>query len=497
MAGIRVEGNVSGNVAEVDASNNLQVKLPTEHANVGSTRILSESDDGTVLGTATLISPEATRDYRLRVAQDSILFNQSFEGIIISRDRIQQNDTTMTAAQASGFLTLNSGGSVTTAQGTNIRTYRTFPMYGSFSLYAEFWVRIGNPTATNAVSEFGLGYCSGVTVQLTDGVYVRVLSGGQMRLVITNNSVDILTADVTETDIPARDGVGAFDITEVNHYALAVYNDSVDLWINNTLCATIKVASPYGSPASSMSLPAFARVYNAGAASAARSIGIGFLNVTQGEMANGKPWSHQMVGSGGGSYQIQPGTTSGPTVTRGAGTLGWPTSATARAAGTWTATTAPALNSLGGIWTSPAISTLTTEADYPVFSYQNPVGTATLSGKTLYITGVRVGETAVIAAASTNAITLTFGLAVGGTSSATTQTEAAAVVAARITALGQVAFTATAAVGEYKPGFEFRFDSPLVVYPGHFMVFIVRPFGTVASNTLTVTGTLGVNGYFE
>lgn len=497
MAGIRVEGSVSGNVVEVDASNNLQVKLPTDHPNVGGVRLFSENDDGTVLGTADLLSPETTRDYRLRVGVDTILFNMGFEGAIIARDRIQQNDTTMTAAQASGFLTLNSGGSVTTAQGTNVRTYRTFPLFGSFAVYSEFWVRLGNPTATNAVSEFGLGYCSGVTVQLTDGIFIRTLSGGQSRLVITNNSVDILTADITETNIPARDGVGTFDITESNHYVITVHNDTVDCWINGALVATLSVASPYGAPASSMNLPVFARVYNAGAASAARSIGISFMTVSTGDVNTSKPWAHQMAGSGYGSYQIQPGTTSGPTVTRGAGTLGWPTSGTARAAGTWTATTAPALNSLGGIWVSPAISTLTTEADYPIFSYQNPVGTATLPGKTLYITGVRVGETAVIAAASTNAITLTYGLAVGGTSSATTQTEAAAVVAARIIPLGQVAFGATAAVGDFRAGFEFRFDSPLVVYPGHFMVFIVRPFGTVTSNTLTVTGMLGVNGYFE
>ena len=497
MAGIRIEGNVSGNVAEVDASNNLQVKLPTDDANAGSVRILSENDDGTVTGTPYLYSPETSRDYRLRVGMDSVLFQHSFEGTNIARDRLQQNDTTATCAQVSGFLTLNSGNSTTSGQGTNIRTYRTMPVFGSFATHCEIWARHGNDTATNAVTEFGLGYCSGVTVQLTDGIFIRVLSGGQMRLVVTNNSVDTITADITQTSIPSRDGVGAFDPTEVNHYVLSTHNDTVDCWINDTLVATVNIVSPYPSPTSAMNQPVFARVYNSGTASTARSLGIGFITVSLGDCNVNKPWQNQMCGSGGGSYQIQPGTASGPTVTRGAGTLGWPTSATARAAGTWTATTAPALNSLGGLWTSPAISTLTSEADYPVFSYQNPVGTATLPGKVLYITGVRVGETAVVAAASTNAITLSFALGVGGTSSATTQTEAAAVVASRIIPLGQIAFAATAAAGDYKPGFEIRFDSPLVIYPGHFMTFIVRPFGTVTSNTLTVTGLLNVNGHFE
>ena len=52
---------------------------------------------------------------------------------------------------------------------------------------------------------------------------------------------------------------------------------------------------------------------------------------------------------------------------------------------------------------TPAISTLTSEADYPVFSYLNPAGTASLPGKTLYITGIRVGECVAQAAASSMA----------------------------------------------------------------------------------------------
>lgn len=491
-------GSSSSGKANVNANFELEVHTPTTEANAGFVQISSEVDAGLVLGTRRVRSPEASEDFRLRVGADSILFNQSFEGTNIARDRIQQNDTTATAAQANGFLTLNSGSSTTSGQGTNVRTYRTLPLFGSFPTYVEFWANVQNPTATNALVEWGLGYCSGVTAQLTDGVFFRNISAGTLRAVMTFNSSDTVVTDITTTNIPTRDGTGTFDITETNHYVISVTNDEVNYWINDALVATQSVPAGQGSPTSSMNLPIFGRVYNSGTASAGKQLRFGFLGASQGDLSSYKTFGHQSSGSGGGAYQIQPGTASGPTVTRGAGSTGWPTSATARTAGTWTATSAPATNSLGGLWLSPAISTLTSDADYPVFAYQNPAGTATLPGKTLYITGVRVGETTVTTVAATNAITLAYAAGIGSTGSATNVTEAAAAVAARIIPLGQVAFIATAAVGTFAQGWHVDLsEAPLVCPPGTFVHFIVRPFGTVTSNTLVVAGSVTFIGYHE
>jgi hypothetical protein len=493
MAIIQTGGGTSGTLT-IDSNNAAKVALQTDILS-GFASVTTESDDGTVLGTRSVINPEASQDFRLRTGIDQILFNLAFEGTNIARDRIQQNDTTATAAQTNGVLTINSGSSVTTGQGCNVRTYRTFSLFGAYPTYVDMWIKEGSPLATFSISEWGLGYCSGVTAQLTDGVFFRRLPGGQLRAVMCFNSVDVATTDITETNIPSRDGVGVYDATETNHYFIEWHNNKMKYWINDTLVAVQNCVSPQGSPTSSMNQPFFARVYiSGGTASAARSIGLNFLGVTQGDMGVTSPLS--LCGMGNGAYQIQPGTTSGPTVTRGAGTLGWPTSATARAAGTWTATTAPALNSLGGLWTSPAISTLTSDVDYPIFSYQNPAGTATLPGKNLYITGIRVGETCVSTVASTNAIILSYAAGIGSTSSATTATEGAVIVAARIVPLGQVSFLPTAAVGDMKSGFAVDFsNAPLVCYPGHFVQFIVRPFGTVTSNTLVVTGSVTFIGY--
>ena len=498
----KLVGSSSGNGVEVNASNQMKITAETDAVanpgNVGSVRTFSEVDSGDVTGTATLLSPEASDDYRLRVGVDQTMFNMAFEGTIIARDRFTETDATAVCAQANGFLTVNSAGATASGNGCDIRTKRTFPFFGAYPLYCEMWAKDQNGDATNSLTEFGLGYCSGVTAQLTDGIYFRRLAGGQLRLVATYNSTDVAYADITITNIPPRDDVGSFAFTEVNHYVIAVHNDVARAWINDALVAVIPNVSTTPGPTSANAQPWFARVYNTGVASAGRSISFGFINISTGDQSTNRDWSHVLCSMGQNAVNIQPGTTSGGTLSRGASTLGWPTSGTASTAGTWTATSAPALNSLGGMWTSPAISTLTTDADYPVFSYLNPAGTSTLPGKNLYITGCRVSEIVARAAASTNTIFIYCALGIGSTSSATTATEGIAIVAARIIPVGVTFWPAAAAVGDSKGGWTLDFSqAPLFAPPGTYVQFIVRPSGTVTSNTLTLQGLVTFMGYFE
>jgi hypothetical protein len=184
-------------------------------------------------------------------------------------------------------------------------------------------------------------------------------------------------------------------------------------------------------------------------------------------------------------------------VTRASASTGHPASATARTAGTWTATSAPALNNLGGLWTSPAISTLTSDADYPVFAFQNPAGSATRPGKTLYITGVRIGDTVPSVAASTNPIFISYIVTVGSSAAATNTGDAATTVSGKSIVIGGHGFLATEEAGSHKQGFIMSFESPLMVPAGHFINLIVRPFGTVTGNTMVLRGSVSFDGYFE
>lgn len=496
-------GSSAAGKANVGATNvgtyALNVVTPTDADVAGFSHASAQNDAGAVVGSVYVKTMEVSEDYRLRVGMDSLMFQHSFEGTNITRNVLQQNDTTATCAQTNGNLTLNSGNSTTVGQGTNIRTYRTFPVFTSFQTWGEFIVAEGNPTATNAITEFGFGYCSGVTAQMTDGVIFRRTSGGQLYAVIINNSTDIVTQALTMTNCPSRDEAGSYNATESNHYLISIHNDEVQWWCNDTLLFKTYALAAYASVTSAVNLPIMARVYNSGVASPARTLVIRMLSVNMGELNMSKPWAQQVTAWGGGSYNIQPGTASGPTTTRGAATTaGWPNSAQARGAGTWTATTAPAVASLGGQWVSPAISTLTSEADYPVFAYLNPAGSATLPGKTLHITGVRWGKTVATAAASTNSINLNYIIGVGGTAANTSTADAAAAWGPRGIVVDTIPFKSTAVVGDYVEGGTFECSQAnIVVPPGCYLFWVVRPYGTVASNTLVVNGTVAFIGYFD
>lgn len=495
--GFGIQGS-SGNQLDVNASGEALSALTLDESASGFVSLAAEHDTGVVTGSRVVRRLQSSVDNRLRVGSDSVLFRHTFEGTNVSRDRLQQNDTTMTCAQTNGQFRLNSGSSVTSGQGTNVRTYRVFPLFGAYSVACDFWLAVSNVSATGAVSEFGFGYCSGVTAQLTDGVFVRHLSGGQARLVVTNNSTDVSTVDFSVASVPGRNGSGSFSWSDVNHFVITVNGNVSELSINGVVVARAVTVATAGTPTSAAAFPMFARVYNSGAASAARIVDLKSIACSLDDIDSYRPWGHQMCGLGGGGYQIQPGTASGPTVSRGTGATGWPTSATARIAGTWTATSAPALNSLGGSYLTPVISTLTSDADYPVFAWLNPAGTSTLPGKTFYCTGARIGESCATAVASTNSIVLTHIIGVGSTGPTTNVAEAAAAVAARGIVVGHHAFGASDALGTMKPGYTVDFASaPLAVYPGTYLHFIVRLFGTVTSNTLAVMGSFAPVGYFE
>lgn len=491
-------GNNSAGLANVSATYELQVVTPQTEENAGFVQLSTEVDSGDVLGTRTVIPPECSDDYRLRVGIDQTMFNTTFEGTTILTTTWSQLLTSMTTAQATGFMVLNNGTSTTTGHAAYVRSHRHFSTFGTYPTYVDMWIREANVTATNAISEWGLLYLTAqATQQPIDGIFFRRTSGGTLKAIVTNNSVDVADVTITTTNVPARDGVGTFDPTESNHYLLVFHNDIVRFWINDVLVAEIPCPAAQAQFSASSGNPVGFRVVNTGAASSARQLSIGYVNVGFGDQNTNKPWTHVLCGLGNGAYQFANGNTPGPTVTRASASTGHPASATARTAGTWTATSAPALNNLGGLWTSPAISTLTSDADYPVFAFQNPIGTAARPGKTLYITGVRIGDTVPSVGASTNPIFISYIVTVGSSASATNTSDSATTVSGKSIVIGGHGFLATDAAGAHKPGFNMEFTSPLVIPAGHFINLIVRPFGTVTGNTLVLRGSVSFDGYFE
>lgn len=483
MAQISTGSGTAGK-ANVDANFNLNVVTPQTEDQAGFMQMSSEVDAGDVMGARTTRAVEVSHDYRVRVGTDQPIFNLSFEGALVAQAHLQQNLTTMTVAQASGFLSLNSGNATASGNAANIRTYRCFPLLGSYPTYCDLWIREGNPTATNAVSEWGMGYVSGVAAP-TDGIFFRRLSGGQLQAVINFAGAENV-ANITPTNIPSRDGAGSYDATEANHYLISNHNDDIEFWINDVMVARIATPSTQGGPTSSSQQPVFARVYNSGVASAGRRVEIGFMQVAGGDVMSNKPWAHQMVGSGGGSYQNQPGVASGQTANHANSAA--PASATL-------SNTAAGYTTLGGQWQAAAV--VGAETDYALFAYQVPAGTNALPGKTLYITGIRVGETFVVGAAVVTATVLQWSLGLGSTAVSLATADGAAAVGPRRITIGSQAFAAAAAISSLAAGVSIDLSAPVAVLPGCFVHVILKIPAGAATASLIFRGTVMINGYFE
>jgi len=499
--GIKLQGgNDSTNLTSVDALNQLRVTTPLTGVCAGFVQASVENDVGDVLGSREVLVLEASDDYRLRSGLDQTVFNTTFEGTVLHTSIWFQSLSVMTTGVVNGFLTLNAGLNTAAASVAYVRTYRQFPVFGTYPTYVDMWVRESLPDTTNCISEWGLIYTvASATQQLTDAICFRRTSSGQLRVAIVNNNIDVEEEAVNVTGVPSRHGVGMYDPSQSNHYLITVMNDIVRFWINDTLVAEIKCPSAQANFSSASALPVGFRVLNLAATSTSRQISIGYVNVGLGDQNTNKPWSHVLSGMGQGSYQVQQGSaTILGTVTRsGAGLAGHPNSATVRAAGTFTQSSGPSTGSLGGLWTSPAMSTLTTEFEYPIFSYINPVGTAAIPGKTLYVTGIRIGETSATVAAAAGGMFLSYIVMPESSGSSMATTDSVTNTSGKSIVMGGQGFASTDVAGTMKPGFDMSFPSPLVIPAGKYLIIGVRLSGTTALNTLVVTGSVAVNGYFE
>lgn len=493
-----IGGNSSNNLVDIDALHQTKIVTPQTETNAGFIQASTESDAGNATGSRSTRAITASDDYRARVGFDQSVFNATFEGTTKNTLMFYEGTSVTTTTQANGFLTLNAGSVSSSGVASYVRSWRLFPTFGTYPVYADMWIAEGSPVAINAISEWGFLYLTAqATQQPLDGVYFRRISGGQLKGIITNNAIDVAEITLNTISVPSRDEVGLYDPTEMNHYLVIIDNNIVQFWINDVLVGSISCPPSQSQFAGSSQIPVGFRMVNIAAASQARTISIGSINVGYGDQNTNRSWADSMVGMGGGAYQLQTGNTPGPTVTRTASTTGHPASGTARTAGTWTATSAPALSNLGGLWTSPAISTLASDSDYPVFAFQNPAGSQTRAGKTLYITGVRIGDTFASVGASTNPIFLSYIVTVGGSSATTSTTDSSTTISNKSITVGGQAFSATAVVGSHVEGFKMNFSSPLIVPPGLFISVIVRPFGTVTGNTLVLRGSVSFDGYFE
>lgn len=480
---ISLIGKDGTNIASVSNAVPVFTGDATTPANVGGLRIFSENDTGEITGTALLLSPETSQDYRLRVGTDTILFTETFNATAQNTSNWSYTFNTLTAAQpGAGSINFSVVQGTTNAHGAFMRSFQYFPIVGTAPLAVEFsaGVFVTNLVA-NEVWLMGLGLPTAATTPPTDGAWLKLTSAGYTG-VISNSGV------LTETGVIWA--TGDIVLSDYQKWAIIVAENTIQYWRNDVLLAELSVPASNGQVFQGGSLPVFMHKYNTGSVSNTNTMRVSDITVSLMDIQTNKPWQDQLAGAGQGSYLGQNGHTQGKTSL-------W-TNNTAPAAVALT-NTAGAFTSLGGI--AAVLPTLTTNNDGIIFSYQNPAPTINITGRNLLIRSIRVqGVVSVVLAGGP--VLYAYAVAFGHTAASLATGETATFAnntthAPRIVPIGIETYTATAAVGVLgSGGLTLDLPVPIVVRPGEFVQIIARNMGTVTT-TGAITVVASFNGYWE
>ena len=474
---IIIKDGSSGNLAGVDSNTNVKVNLPTTQIQAGFAALATQQDAGTVLGSRNILPIESSLNNRLKVGLATPIFNEYFQGANLNSAQWNSNVTTMTVTTAGGFLNLNAGASTASAAVARVQSYRQLPFQSIGVLNVEFLVQFAFAPVANNVTEWGIGLATTTTAP-TDGIHFRLNTVGSTELVVNNNG--------SETVVNVTSGQFAWAANTTYHCKLVISEDSVVFWVNGVYLANIARGVAGGLPSSSSQLPLLFRTYNSSATANAQQLKIAAVEAYFGDTHTSKPWPHIMAGSGFMAYQGQTGGTMGTTAL-------YANSANPAAA-VPTNTTAALGSGLGGnFWST---FTLAVNTDGIISSYQNPLGTAALPAKTLYITGVSISSYVQTVLVGGPAV-LQWSLAFGHTAVSLATGEAATTKAARRIGLGNQLVTAAQAVSTLVPNDIIRqFQSPIVVNPGEFIQTVYKLVGTVGTGG-TIAHVITFDGYWE
>ena len=476
-------------VATISSTQELCVVAPVDEVCAGFVQISTESDAGMVTGNRKVIPLECSDDYRLRVGVDNVLFSYSFESSTFPNTLFAQSSTILALTPSRGLLKINSIPITTASTSGHMTSRRTFPIYGTYSLYGDFWISESEVNATGAISEWGFGFVSGTNAP-TDGVFFRRQDGGVLNGVVNNNGSETIVV-LDTNNIPSRDGIEKYAPSDVNHSLIVIFNDVVNFWINDVLVGSIPCIDSKPTNTSSSVQPIFARVYSTIAGmSTPRCLSIGFLNVSQGDLNSNRPWGHAMCGNGGGAYQTQTGVAAAQTANYANSAI--------PATTVLSNTLAPASSTgrLSGLYNWAA--TAANEVDWIMFAYSPAIASNIIANKTLIVTRIDINRMFISGASSVNPTMFFWGVGVGGSADSLATADAIGAVSAKRIPLGVHSFTANSPIMTSSREFSVNFSSsPLIVPPGHRLHIFVKQLNGAATASLRWNGSVMVNGYFE
>lgn len=458
-----IRGSTSGNGAEVDANNNMKVTLPTSPNQSGYVQLAGELSGSTDPAGLLVESLRTSAQGRLTVGQPVVLMNEFFNNTTLNSAIFTAPVTTMTVTVAGGTLNLNASNLTTTATVARVSTYTHFPFFADLATYCVFDALLTQPPQNNNVVEMGFGIATGTTAP-TDGAFFRYNLSGQLLGVINVNGAEVTSAALTAP----TDNV-------MHRYKITVENDRVFFAIDGVVQAIIVTPSTAGFPMYAPAQPFFARVYNSGVPTLAVQLKLGYICVGMQDAA-GIALDASTIAALGGKHGSQGQT--GHTV----GSTALLTNSLAPGAGAAMTNTTAALGSgLGGQFA--ALPTLAANTDGIVCSYQNPLPTSAIPGKTLFIKGVRI-QSMVTTVLVGGPVLYEYSLCYGHTNVSLATTESATAKAPRRLPIGIETFIAAAAVGAVgsPAGQYMQFTNPIAVLPGEFVAIAAKNVGTVTTS---------------
>jgi hypothetical protein len=145
------------------------------------------------------------------------------------------------------------------------------------------------------------------------------------------------------------------------------------------------------------------------------------------------------------------------------------------------------------------MSGLSVTNDYIISSFLNPVGTATYTGRTLFVTGVRIATMNAGATSAATPLVAAWCLQFGhNTTAAGNQAESATAKAPRRMVLGNQYLPLSSVIGiPFTPDINVSFQTPIMVMPGEYCQTVMRllSYATAASQVAWVT--VSIDGYWE
>lgn len=474
MAGLRIEGNTSGNVAEVDTNNQLKVSTSLVETTMGGSFIDSLVDDGTTNGgVRTLRSPWCSGDYRLSVGADVPIFNFAFNGTSQDTGIWKHAFTTMTATQSGGFLNLNANATLTATTWCSMQSWASMPILNG-ALLLRFIANFTQTPLANQVVEFGT-FTATTTTAPVEGAWFQFTNAGLIGVVNYNG-----TATTTST-FSVNPGVNA------NHvFDIVVQPERVEFWMDFFIVGQIATPPGNGYPYMTQALPLSMQYRNSGTVSGtpmqARFAAIE-ANLIDSQIS---PTSGLLlpIVSGMGTQG-----TSGNTM----GSTALYTNSLAAGAGAAMTNTAASLGTgLGGQFSIQP--TLAVGTDGIVCSFQVPAGSINITPKRLVISGIQI-QGAITTALTGGPVVYAYSLAYGHTAVSLATAETGSFVTAttkapRRLALGFESYAAAAAVGVIGLGTTLRLSKDIVVNPGEFVAIVAKNVGVVTTAgviTLLVT----------